>query len=115
MACAPTGLANLSPRIRPGQLKSYLIPADLERVINFTPSTVRTLVARSGTTTSVNRPAPGRRQVPLGIHVNINIRPYYAEGSRPSYRDRRADGWRARHVVAPRADRSSRRSPRPQG
>ena len=109
VACASTGnLANsvaaLSAR---ANLKRYIfIPADLEmgKIIGsliYRP----TLVAVEGTYDEVNRLCAEIGAKYPWAFVNINIRPYYAEGSKTyGYEIAEQLGWRApQHIVIPAA------------
>jgi len=109
VACASTGnLANaVAAHAARAGLKRYIfIPADLEmgKVIAsliYQP----TLVAVEGTYDEVNRLCAEIGAKYPWAFVNINIRPYYAEGSK-TYGFEIAEqlGWRApRHIVIPAA------------
>jgi threonine synthase len=120
LACASTGnLANsVSAHAASAGLEAYVfIPADLERG-KIVGSSVygATLVAVDGNYDDVNRlcseladkyqeRTPGGRR---WAFVNINMRPYYAEGSKTlGYEVAEQLGWRApEHVVAPMASGS---------
>ena len=109
VACASTGnLANSVAAISaPAGLNRYIfIPADLElgKVVGtlvYRP----TLIAVEGTYDEVNRLCAEIGAKYPWAFVNINIRPYYAEGSK-TYGFEIAEqlGWRApQHVVVPAA------------
>jgi threonine synthase len=107
VACASTGnLANsVAAHAAEARLKSYIfIPADLERgKVTATLVYAPTLVEVQGTYDEVNRLCAEVGDKYRWAFVNINIRPYYAEGSK-SYGFEIAEqlGWRApAHVVAP--------------
>jgi threonine synthase len=120
LACASTGnLANsVSAHAASAGLESYVfIPADLERG-KIVGSSIygAMLVAVDGNYDDVNRlcseladkyqeRTPGGRR---WAFVNINMRPYYAEGSKTlGYEVAEQLGWRApEHVVAPMASGS---------
>jgi threonine synthase len=120
LACASTGnLANsVSAHAASAGLEAYVfIPSDLERG-KIVGSSVygATLVAVDGNYDDVNRLCselsdkynerePGGRR---WAFVNINMRPYYAEGSKTlAYEVAEQLGWRApEHVVAPMASGS---------
>jgi len=109
VACASTGnLANsVSSLGAHAGLKRYIfIPADLEmgKIIGsliYHP----TLVAVTGTYDEVNRLCAEIGAKYPWAFVNINIRPYYAEGSKTyGYEIAEQMGWRTpRHVVVPAA------------
>jgi threonine synthase len=107
VACASTGnLANsVAAHAAEGRLRSYIfIPADLERgKITATLVYAPTVVAVHGTYDEVNRLCSEVADKYRWAFVNINIRPYYAEGSK-TYGFEIAEqlGWRApAHVVVP--------------
>jgi threonine synthase len=107
VACASTGnLANsVAAHAAEARLKSYIfIPADLERgKVTATLVYAPTLVEVQGTYDEVNRLCAEVGDKYHWAFVNINIRPYYAEGSK-SYGFEIAEqlGWRApAHVVVP--------------
>jgi threonine synthase len=120
LACASTGnLANsVSAHAASAGLEAYVfIPADLERG-KIVGSSIygANLVAVDGNYDDVNRLCseladkyqerePGGRR---WAFVNINMRPYYAEGSKTlAYEVAEQLGWRApEHVVAPMASGS---------
>ncbi|HEY8171641.1 MAG TPA: threonine synthase [Dehalococcoidia bacterium] len=120
LACASTGnLANsVSAHAASAGLEAYVfIPSDLERG-KIVGSSVygATLIAVDGNYDDVNRlcseladkyqeRTPGGRR---WAFVNINMRPYYAEGSKTlGYEVAEQLGWRApEHVVAPMASGS---------
>jgi threonine synthase len=120
LACASTGnLANaVSAHAARAGINAYVfIPADLERG-KIVGSSIygATLVAVDGNYDDVNRlcseladkyqeRTPGGRR---WAFVNINMRPYYAEGSKTlGYEVAEQLGWRAPdHVVAPMASGS---------
>jgi threonine synthase len=120
LACASTGnLANsVSAHAASAGMDAYVfIPSDLERG-KIVGSSVygATLVAVDGNYDDVNRlcseladkyqeRTPGGRR---WAFVNINMRPYYAEGSKTlAYEVAEQLGWRApEHVVAPMASGS---------
>jgi len=107
VACASTGnLANsVAAHAAEGRLKSYIfIPADLEpgKVVGtlvYHP----TLVAVEGTYDEVNRLCSEVADKYRWAFVNINIRPYYSEGSKTyGYEILEQLGWRApAHIVVP--------------
>jgi len=107
VACASTGnLANsVAAHAAEARLSSYVfIPADLEsgKVIGtlvFAP----TLVEVQGTYDDVNRLCAEIGDKYHWAFVNINLRPYYAEGSKTmGYEIAEQLGWRApAHVVVP--------------
>ena len=109
VACASTGnLANsVSSLAASAGLKRYIfIPADLEmgKVVGsliYNP----TLVAVEGTYDDVNRLCAEIGAKYPWAFVNINIRPYYAEGSKTyGYEIVEQLGWRApQHIVIPAA------------
>ncbi len=107
VACASTGnLANsVAAHAAEARLKSYIfIPADLERgKVTATLVYDPTLVEVQGTYDEVNRLCAEVGDKYRWAFVNINIRPYYAEGSK-TYGFEIAEqlGWRApAHVVVP--------------
>jgi threonine synthase len=107
VACASTGnLANsVAAHAAEAQLQSYIfIPADLEpgKVVGtlvYSP----TLVAVEGTYDEVNRLCSEVADKYRWAFVNINIRPFYSEGSKTfGYEIVEQLGWRApAHVVVP--------------
>jgi threonine synthase len=107
VACASTGnLANSVAALsaRAGLRRYIFIPADLEsgKVISsliYKP----TLVAVEGTYDEVNRLCAEIGSRYAWAFVNINIRPYYAEGSKTyGYEIAEQLGWRIpRHIVVP--------------
>ena len=109
VACASTGnLANsVSALSAYAGLKRYIfIPADLElgKVVGsliYNP----TLIAVEGTYDEVNRLCAEIGAKYPWAFVNINIRPYYAEGSKTyGYEMLEQLGWRApQHIVVPAA------------
>ncbi|MEK8035814.1 MAG: threonine synthase, partial [candidate division NC10 bacterium] len=107
VACASTGnLANsVAAHAAEGRLKSYIfIPADLEQgKVTATLVYNPTLVAVHGTYDEVNRLCSEVADKYRWAFVNINIRPYYAEGSKTyGYEIAEQLGWRApAHVVVP--------------
>ncbi|MDP2627036.1 MAG: threonine synthase [Candidatus Rokubacteria bacterium] len=107
VACASTGnLANsVAAHAAEGRLKSYVfIPADLEQgKVTATLVYNPTLVAVHGTYDEVNRLCSEVADKYRWAFVNINIRPYYAEGSKTyGYEIAEQLGWRApAHVVVP--------------
>jgi threonine synthase len=107
VACASTGnLANsVAAHSAEARLKSYIfIPADLERgKVITTLIYAPTLVAVEGTYDEVNRLCAEVGDKYRWAFVNINIRPYYAEGSKTyGYEIAEQLGWRApAHVVVP--------------
>jgi len=107
VACASTGnLANsVAAQAAKANLKRYIfIPADLElgKVVGtliYNP----TLVAVEGNYDQVNRLCSEIATKYKWAFVNINIRPYYAEGSK-TYGHEIAEqlGWKApRHIIVP--------------
>lgn len=112
LACASTGnLANsVSAHAARAGLKAYVfIPSDLERG-KIVGSSVygATLVAVDGNYDDVNRLCSELADKYRWAFVNINMRPYYAEGSKTlGYEVAEQLGWRAPdHVVAPMASGS---------
>ena len=107
VACASTGnLANsVAAHAAEARLKSYIfIPADLERGKVITTLVYGpTLVAVEGTYDEVNRLCAEVGDKYRWAFANINIRPYYAEGSKTyGYEIAEQLGWRApAHVVVP--------------
>jgi threonine synthase len=107
VACASTGnLANsVAAHSAEARLKSYIfIPADLERgKVTATLVYAPTLVEVQGTYDEVNRLCAEVGDKYRWAFVNINIRPYYAEGSKTyGYEIAEQFGWRApAHVVVP--------------
>jgi len=107
VACASTGnLANsVAAHSAEARLKSYIfIPADLERGKVITTLVYGpTLVAVEGTYDEVNRLCAEVGDKYRWAFANINIRPYYAEGSKTyGYEIGEQLGWRApAHVVVP--------------
>jgi len=107
VACASTGnLANsVASQAAAARLESYIfIPADLEmgKIIGtliYKP----TLVAVEGNYDEVNRLCSQVASKYKWAFVNINIRPYYAEGSKTyGYEILEQLGWSApRHIVVP--------------
>ena len=107
VACASTGnLANsVAAHAAEARLKSYIfIPADLEsgKVVGtlvYQP----TLVAVEGTYDEVNRLCSEVADKYRWAFVNINIRPYYSEGSKTyGYEILEQLGWRTpKHIVVP--------------
>ena len=112
LACASTGnLANsVAAHAAAAGLKSYVfIPSDLERG-KIVGSSIygATLVAVDGNYDDVNRLCSELADKYPWAFVNINMRPYYAEGSKTlGYEVAEQLGWRApEHVVAPMASGS---------
>ena len=112
LACASTGnLANsVSAHAASAGLEAYVfIPSDLERG-KIVGSSVygATLVAVDGNYDDVNRLCSELADKYPWAFVNINMRPYYAEGSKTlGYEVAEQLGWRAPdHVVAPMASGS---------
>ena len=107
VACASTGnLANsVAAHAAEARLKSYIfIPADLERgKVTATLVYAPTLIEVQGTYDEVNRLCAEVGDKYRWAFVNINIRPYYAEGSKSyGYEIAEQLGWRApAHVVVP--------------
>jgi threonine synthase len=107
VACASTGnLANsVAAHAAEARLKAYVfIPADLEQgkvigTLIYSP----TVVEVQGTYDEVNRLCAEVGDKYHWAFVNINIRPYYAEGSKTyGYEIAEQLGWRApAHVVVP--------------
>jgi threonine synthase len=112
MACASTGnLANsVSAHAAAAGMDAYVfIPHDLEegKVVSsaiFAP----TLVMVDGNYDDVNRLCTELAGSRPWAFVNINVRPYYADGSRTlAYEVAEQLGWRApQHIVAPMASGS---------
>ena len=112
LACASTGnLANsVAAHAASAGLEAYVfIPSDLERG-KIVGSAVYgpTLVAVDGNYDDVNRLCSELADKYPWAFVNINMRPYYAEGSKTlGYEVAEQLGWRApEHVVAPMASGS---------
>jgi threonine synthase len=112
LACASTGnLANsVSAHAARAGLDAYVfIPSDLERG-KIVGSSIygATLVAVDGNYDDVNRLCSELADKYRWAFVNINVRPYYAEGSKTlGYEVAEQLGWRApEHVVAPMASGS---------
>jgi threonine synthase len=107
VACASTGnLANsVAAHAAEARLKSYIfIPADLERgKVTATLVYAPTLVEVQGTYDEVNRLCAEVGDKYRWAFVNINIRPFYAEGSKTyGYEIAEQLGWRApAHVIVP--------------
>ena len=109
VACASTGnLANsVAAHAAEGGLQSFVfMPADLEQgkvigTLIYAP----TLVAVEGNYDEVNRLCSEIADKYRWAFVNINIRPYYAEGSKTfGYEIAEQLGWRApQHIVVPAA------------
>jgi threonine synthase len=109
VACASTGnLANsVAAHAAEGGLQSFVfMPADLEQgkvigTLIYAPH----LVAVEGNYDEVNRLCSEIADKYRWAFVNINIRPYYAEGSKTfGYEIAEQLGWRApRHIVVPAA------------
>lgn len=107
IACASTGnLANsVAAQAAIAGLKRYIfIPADLElgkivATLIYNP----TLVAVEGNYDQVNRLCSEIATIYKWAFVNINIRPYYAEGSKTyGYEIAEQLGWRTpKHIVVP--------------
>lgn len=107
VACASTGnLANsVAAHAAEGRLRSYIfIPADLEQgkvlgTLIYEP----VLVAVEGTYDEVNRLCSEVADKYRWAFANINIRPFYAEGSKTyGYEIAEQLGWKApAHVVVP--------------
>ena len=107
-ACASTGnLANsvAAHAARAGMTSYVFIPSDLERTkIAMTAVFDGKLIAVDGNYDDVNRLcAELASERPDWAFVNVNIRPYYAEGSRTlAFEVAEQLGWRAPdHVVVP--------------
>ncbi|MHB8375591.1 MAG: threonine synthase [Dehalococcoidia bacterium] len=112
LACASTGnLANsVAAHAASAGLDAYVfIPSDLERG-KIVGSSVygATLVAVDGNYDDVNRLCSELADKYRWAFVNINMRPYYAEGSKTlGYEVAEQLGWRApEHVVVPMASGS---------
>jgi len=107
VACASTGnLANsVAAHAAEARLRAYVfIPADLEPgKVTATLVYAPTLVEVQGTYDEVNRLCAEVGDKYRWAFVNINIRPYYAEGSKTyGYEIAEQLGWRApAHVVVP--------------
>jgi len=107
VACASTGnLANsVAAQAAVANLKSYIfIPADLERgkvigTLIYNPI----LVAVEGNYDQVNRLCSEIATKYKWAFVNINIRPYYAEGSKTfAFEIAEQLGWKApKHIISP--------------
>jgi threonine synthase len=112
LACASTGnLANsVAAHAASAGLDAYVfIPSDLERgKILGSAIYGPTLVAVDGNYDDVNRLCSELADKYRWAFVNINMRPYYAEGSKTlGYEVAEQLGWRApEHVVAPMASGS---------
>ena len=111
-ACASTGnLANaVASLTSSGGLKSYIfIPYDLEQA-KIVATTVygSNLIGIKGTYDDVNRLCSEVAGKYGWAFVNINMRPYYAEGSKSfAYETMEQLGWRApKHMVVPMASGS---------
>ncbi|MBI4200605.1 MAG: threonine synthase [Chloroflexi bacterium] len=112
LACASTGnlACSVAAHAARASMKAYVfIPADLERgkVVGaavYNP----TLVAVDGSYDDVNRLCSELADAYPWAFVNINIRPYYAEGSKTlAYEVAEQLGWRAPdHAVVPVASGS---------
>ena len=107
VACASTGnlAASVAAHAAKANLPSYVfIPADLEpaKVIN-TAIYGTNLVSVRGSYDQVNRLCSEVADAFGWAFVNINLRPFYAEGSKTlAYETAEQLGWRAPdHVVAP--------------
>jgi threonine synthase len=107
LACASTGnlAASVAAHAARAGLASYVfIPADLEaaKVVNTAVYGTR-LVAVRGTYDEVNRLCSEIADRFGWAFVNINLRPFYAEGSKTlAYETAEQLGWRAPdHVVVP--------------
>ena len=112
-ACASTGnLANsvAAHAARAGMASVVLIPADLEAAkVTMTSVYGGTVVAVEGTYDDVNRLcAELTSEHPSWAFVNVNVRTYYAEGSKTlAFEVAEQLGWTAPdHVVAPIASGS---------
>jgi len=112
LACASTGnLANsVSAHAARAGMEAYVfIPQDLERG-KIVGSSIygATLIAVDGNYDDVNRLCSELADKYRWAFVNINMRPYYAEGSKTlGYEVAEQLGWRApEHVVAPMASGS---------
>jgi threonine synthase len=109
VACASTGnLANsVAAHAAEGGLTSFVfIPADLEQgKVLGTSIYAPNLVAVEGTYDEVNRLCSEIADKYGWAFVNINLRPYYAEGSKTfGYEIAEQLGWRAPdHIVVPAA------------
>ncbi len=109
VACASTGnLANsVAAHAAEASLKSVIfVPADLEQTKIVGTQIYRpTLVAVDGNYDEVNRLCSEVADKYGWAFVNINIRPYYAEGSKTfGFEIAEQLGWRApRHIVVPAA------------
>jgi threonine synthase len=107
VACASTGnLANsVAAHAAEGRLQAYVfIPTDLEQgKVTATLVYEPTLIAVQGTYDEVNRLCSEVADKYRWAFVNINIRPYYGEGSKTvGYEITEQLGWRApAHVVVP--------------
>jgi threonine synthase len=112
VACASTGnLANATAaHAANAGLRAFIfIPADLERgKVVMTAVYGPTLVAVQGTYDDVNRLCSELAGTYEWAFVNVNVRPYYAEGSKSlAFEIAEQLGWRAPdHVVAPIASGS---------
>jgi threonine synthase len=112
MACASTGnLANsVSAHAAAAGMEAYVfIPDDLEQGKVVGSGVYRpTLVMIEGSYDDVNRLCTELAADHNWAFVNINVRPYYAEGSRTlAFEVAEQLGWRApQHVVAPMASGS---------
>ncbi len=106
VACASTGnLANaVAAHAARAGLDSYVfVPGDIEASKIVATAALGTVVAVDGNYDDVNRLcAQLADEYPWGI-VNINLRPYYAEGSKTlAFETAEQLGWRAPdHVVVP--------------
>ncbi len=112
LACASTGnlAGSVAAHAAKAGMKAYVfIPADLERVKVVGAAVYGpTLVAVEGTYDEVNRLCSEVADTFKWAFVNINVRPYYAEGSKTlGYEVAEQLGWRAPdHAIVPVASGS---------
>jgi len=109
IACASTGnlAASVAAHAAKAHLKSYVfIPSDIEQSKMISTAIFNpTLVAVKGSYDDVNRLCSGLVEKYNWGFININLRPYYAEGSKTlAYEVAEQLGWRAPDcVIAPAA------------
>ncbi len=112
LACASTGnlAGSVAAHAAKAKLKAYVfVPADLERVkIVAAAAYGPTVVAVKGSYDEVNRLCSEVADAYKWAFVNINVRPYYSEGSKTlGYEVAEQLGWRAPdHAVVPGASGS---------
>lgn len=109
IACASTGnlAASVAAHAAKAHLKSYVfIPSDIEQSKMISTAIYNpTLIAVKGSYDDVNRLCSGLVEKYNWGFININLRPYYAEGSKTlAYEVAEQLGWRAPDcVIAPAA------------